>query len=98
VAGQPVIVVKLETNGEMYAAASRTLEAMGDLGRLEQVDEALVEAVRVLASTLDYDAGNASLWREFRGALADLRGLNVADADPELERLAAEMRAAVGDT
>lgn len=96
-AGQPVVVVKLETTGEMYSAAVRTLEAMADLGRLEAVDEALVESVRVLASTLDYDAGNASLWREFRGALADLRGLNVSDSDPELERLAAEMRAAMGD-
>lgn len=82
----------------MRRAVEVALGAMEDLGRLEQVDAGLVASVRVLASVLDHDAGNAPVWAQFRGVLADLRGLNVADDDPELERLAAEMRAAVGDS
>lgn len=96
--GHEVVVVRLETGGRLGSAVTETLSAMADLGRVEAVDEALLESVRVLADALDHDAANAALWREFRGALDDLRGLNVANDDPELEGLAAEMRAAMGDT
>lgn len=63
-----------QTNAE---AAGITLQALADLGRLEAVDAAKVQAIRTLASAVDMDPANASLWREYRAALADL--LEVTD-------------------
>lgn len=96
-AGQSIVVVRLSSDGRLRAAVDVTLVAMADLGRLDQIDEAAVESLRVLADALDEDAGNAPLWGQFRAALAELRGLNDG-GDDELAKLAADMRAAVGDT
>jgi hypothetical protein len=73
----------------------RTLTVMGAGGLLEDVDDALVEAVRSLARAVDSDPGNASLWREYRAVLADLRELGDDDSDAFavlLEQLRAPVR------
>ena len=91
-----VVFVKLETDGRLRSAVDVSLGALEDLGRLDPIDEAAVETVRVLADALDYDAGNAALWGQFRAAFSELRGADGGD-DDELARLAAEMRAEVVD-
>ncbi len=90
------MVVKLSSDGRLRAAVDVSLASLEDLGRLNPIDEASVETVRVLADALDEDAGNAALWGQFRAALSELRGLSDG-GDDELDKLAAEMRAAVGD-
>jgi len=90
------VVVKLSSGGRLRAAVDETLTALDDLGRVDQIDAASVESVRVLADALDEDAANAALWAQFRAALTELRGLNDG-GDDELAQLTAAMRAAVGD-
>jgi len=52
------------------AGLARSLKAMAD--RLGPEHEALVAAARGLAEAVDTDPANASLWREYRAAIADL--------------------------
>lgn len=66
------------TNVEAVAA---TLTAMREAGRLDATDSATVVVAESLARAVDDDPGNASLWREFRAALNDLRGVGASDAD-----------------
>jgi hypothetical protein len=75
----------MTTNAE---AAESTLEALRELGRLEAVDSAKVQAVRSLAVAVDIDPQNASLWREYRAALADL----LEDADGGIDEFAELLR------
>lgn len=49
-------------------AVDRALSVLGDEPRFA----ALVEAARGLAAAVDADPQNASLWREYRGALRDV--------------------------
>lgn len=78
---------------------NKTLRELRRLGRLETVDEARIAMLRSMATALDYDPSNASLWRQYRAALADLLG---ADDDVDLGLAAAleEIRGAaeVGDS
>ena len=62
-------------------AVELTIGAMESAGFLEDVDSALVQGVRSLAAAVDADPSNASLWREYRGLLADLRELGDGDTD-----------------
>lgn len=63
------------------AALERTLDAMRAAGRLEDIDESLVATARGLAVAVDADSANASLWKEYRAAQQDLRGLDRGDDD-----------------
>lgn len=76
-------------------AVEVTLEELASAKQLEPIDAGVVQTVRVLASAVDVDSLNASLWRQFREALEVLtsvyRGGSFSD---ELEAL---MRGEVRD-
>ena len=80
-------------------ALNETLFILDQLGRLERVDSALVQALRSMANALDFDPQNAALWGRYLGALADLVGAD-GDADSDLAAALAEIRgsAEVGDS
>lgn len=81
-------------------AADATVRALTRLGRIEDCDAAAVAAVRALASAVDAEPGNASLWREYRAALDTLAGVGARDGGgDELDRVIEAIRsgAQVGD-
>lgn len=55
------------------AALEKTLSAMANCGRIEDIDAAAVQALRSMAATLDDDPSKAALWREYLNALAEVR-------------------------
>ena len=59
---------------------------------------ALVAAAVNLATSMDDEPGNASLWREYRAVLADVMAVGSAGGlDDDLAKLLVEMRSQVGD-
>lgn len=62
------------------AGLERSLKALRD--RLSPDHDALVAAARGLAIAVDADPGNASLWREYRAAIATLIEVG-ADGDTD---------------
>lgn len=75
---------------ETHVEAVRTVvEALRDLGRLENVDEALVTAWGRLAGELDdpETKDRAGLYREFRAYDAAVRGLGGETTDDSLANL-----------
>jgi hypothetical protein len=62
------------------AAASVMVVAMRDAGRLENIDEALVQSVLSLAAVVDANQTDARLWGQYQAALRELRGTG-----PEVE-------------
>lgn len=54
------------------AALLVTLEELKVGGRLERIDAARVQSLRSMAESLDLDASNAALWRQYREALKEL--------------------------
>ena len=84
--------------GRNRKAVDATIAALRSLGRLEPVDDALIVAARSLADAVDAEPGHASLWREYRSALSDLRGAGGSDeTDDEFESVLAALRPQVGD-
>lgn len=79
-------------------ALERTLTALGDLGRLEQTDEALVALCRSTAKALDGTPGRAGLVQQYRECLQMLMGVGSSEPDGLSELLADIGRASVGDT
>ncbi len=67
------------------AALRQTIRELTDAGRLQDVDAALVTLVRSLAAAVDEDSGNASLWREYRAALAILLEVGAEDEDVDVD-------------
>ncbi len=71
----------------------RTLRHLRGMGRIEEVDAALVQALRSMARALDAEPQNAALWRQYREALRELTadddGGSVGDA---LDALFTEVR------
>lgn len=76
-------------------AMERTLSALEEMGRLEDVDAARVQALRSMAAALDMKPFNSQMWREYREAL---EALTNDDSDSgALESLLAELSAPVRD-
>lgn len=72
-------------------AISTVITALSELGRIETVDAALLTLCVSLARALD-DKPSASLFREYRGALADLRHVTSSqDEDTDLFDLMAQL-------
>jgi hypothetical protein len=80
------------TNTEALEA---TIRVLGELGRLEEVDVAQVQAWRTLAAAVDENPANAALHREYRDSLSDLR---FYDDDDGLSDALEDLRAEVRDT
>lgn len=76
-------------------AAMRTIAALQSLGRLENVDDALVTGFMSLAAALDEKPTDAGLWREYRAYEQRLRATGGGDDD--LARLLADLQTPVGD-
>lgn len=83
--------------GSNREAVDTTLKVLEDGGKLAGADVALVQLVRSLADSVDRDPQNASLWREYRGAVADLLKLGRDDSDAFTD-LVNRLRTPVGDT
>lgn len=82
--------------GPNLTAARRTMNHLEDMGRLEEVDAAQVQAVLSIAHTLDLHPFNSQMWREYREALGELRA--DGDDDGGIEALLRELRESeVGD-
>ena len=62
-------------------AVDLTVQALHAEGRIREGDAAVVQMVESLASSVDAEPGNASLWREFRAALETLRKLGEEDSN-----------------
>ena len=78
-----------------FEAAQEAVEAVRKLGVLEPEDGAILQMVVGLAAAVEADPGNASLWREYRGALNDLRKIAGDGGDSfgeAMERLSAAVR------
>jgi hypothetical protein len=73
------------------AAAVATVEALKRAGRLEDIDAALVSGFLSIATALDDDPSNASLWRQFRDFEAALRTTGAAAHDNDLVALLAKV-------
>lgn len=83
--------------GPNRKAVGAVIRAMQQLGHLEDVDAAWVAAVKSIADAVDDDTANASLWREYRALLTQLRVLGQADGPNDLDSLIDALRAPVGD-
>lgn len=76
-------------------ALDTTLAILRDLGRIENVDEVHVEALRIMAGQLDHDPSNAALWRQYREALKELMA---DDGNGSLDDEIQDLYSAVRDT
>jgi len=72
-------------------AAAKVVESMHDMGRLEVIDEARVQAFLSLAAAVDAVPHDASLWRQYRAAEQEIR-LAGAEVDDALSGLYAALR------
>lgn len=82
--------------GSNRIAVDTTLKSLEASGKVGGVNEALVQLVRSLADAVDRDPQNASLWREYRGAVGDLLKLGSDDTDAFAD-LVTRLRTPVGD-
>lgn len=76
-------------------AVEETIAFLRESGRLERVDEALVQAARSMAEQLDgRGAANAQLWRSYREVLEALTADDddSGEADALIERLRSSVR------
>lgn len=83
--------------GSNREAVDTTLKVLEEGGKLDGASQALVQLVRSLADSVDRDPQNASLWREYRGAVSDLLKLGANDGDAFTD-LVTRLRSPVGDT
>ena len=75
-------------------AVDQTIGALQSDGKLRPEHAALVTMVQGLASSVDEEPQNASLWREFRAALETLRqiGLEGEEDEDEISLIIAALR------
>jgi hypothetical protein len=74
-------------------ALEKTLACLQDLGRIEDVDSAQLQALRSMAAALDADPTKAALWREYLDALSEVRRAD-DDANSGLADALAKVRSA----
>lgn len=87
---------KKTQHGANRTAAEETIAAMQAAGLLEEVDAARVATLRTLATVLDQQPDNASLWREYRAAEQSLRS-TTRDEPDDFTSLLADLSAEVGN-
>lgn len=79
--------------GPNRKAADATVRTLKSLGRLEDVDAALVTAFRMLAEGVDCDPTNSGLWNQYRAAEVALRAVGSSS-----DALSEFLRTTLGDT
>ena len=84
-------------SGPSRLLAQTLAETLRDLGRIELIDEALVDVAALLGESVDADPTNASLWGQFRAALAELRGVGAGGDDDEFAKFLAGLSTDVRD-
>jgi hypothetical protein len=84
-------------DGPQREALERTIEALRTAGRLEDIDDARVQIARGLASAVDAEPDNPTIWREYRAAEKALREESENHADP-FDQLIASIASEVGNT
>lgn len=85
------------SNGPQRTALETTIEALRTAGRLEDIDDARVQIARGLASAVDAQPDNPTIWREYRAAEKALREESENHADP-FDQLIASIASEVGNT
>jgi len=77
-----------------FHAVQQTIGALTSDGKLRPEHSGVVAMVQGLASSVDDDPGNASLWREFRAGLETLRqiGLEGEQDEDEISVIIAALR------
>lgn len=78
------------------SALETTLRAMAEMGRLEDIDAAQIQALRSMAGALDVRPSNAQLWKAYNEALERLTSDD--DDGDELGELLAQFSAESRDT
>jgi len=84
-------------HGPNRTAAETTICAMHDAGLLEDIDAVRVETLRSLATMLDQQPDNASLWREYRAADQALRSTTPDEPD-DFTNLLADLSSQMGNS
>lgn len=69
-----------------------TLSELEQMGRLERIDAARVQALRSIAKTLDENPFSAQMWREYR---EELEAVMVDDSSDSVEELIDELSSSV---
>ena len=82
--------------GPNRKAINATVRDLRTGGHLAPHHEALVQLALSLAGAVDAEPDNASLWREYRGAVTDLARL-VRDEGDAFADLIGRLRTPVGD-
>lgn len=75
-----------------------TIMSLGVENRLTDAHAALVEAARLMASTVEGDPSSAALWREFRATVVALMEADDGAGDDEQEAFLDAVRTPVGDS
>lgn len=80
--------------GPNSRAIAVTLAELKRIGRLERIDEALVQALRSMAEALDLNPFNSQMWREYREAIEGLTADDggTGEIDDLLDELSASVR------
>ena len=68
--------------GPQREALERTIEALRLAGRLIDIDDARLQIARGLASAVDAQPDNPTLWREYRASEKELRQESENNGDP----------------
>jgi hypothetical protein len=84
-------------DGPQREALEKTIEALRLAGRLDDVADARVQIARGLASAVDAQPDNPTIWREYRAAEKALREESENHADP-FDQLIASIASEVGNT
>lgn len=83
--------------GANRQAVEETLQALSELGRLEDVDAARVQMLRSMADALDLNPFNSQMWHEFGEAIEGLTA-DGSDDDDEIQKLLDAMSSPVSDS
>jgi hypothetical protein len=84
-------------DGPQREALEKTIEALRSAGRLDDAADARVQIARGLASAVDAQPDNPTIWREYRAAEKALREESENHADP-FDQLIASIASEVGNT
>lgn len=85
------------TGSTNVAAIEVTLAALEQMGRLEDIDAARVQALRSMAAALDEHPFNSQMWREYREAIAGLTADDSSRGD-SIDDLLDELSSSVRDS